>query len=207
MRDPVVRPREPLRAMERRRGHADHRERLLVQPHGRPDHARIATERAPPQSVAQDDVRRRVRAALVRRVEEPSDLRLNPQHVEVVAGDGDAAEPRPRVAAAQARFRVRPEPDHVAEAGVSLAQVLEGGIRRRQVASAHARPVPNLVQALRVAHLERPQHDRVEHSEHEAVGPDRQREGEHGYKRERGGLPEAAERVASLQQQIVHNSR
>ena len=112
---PVVRPREPLRSVERRRGHADHRERLLVQPHRRPDDARIATEHASPQGVAQYDIRRRIQAPLVRRVEEPSDLGLHPQHVEVVAGDGDAAELRPRVTPAEARFRVRPEPDHVAE--------------------------------------------------------------------------------------------
>jgi hypothetical protein len=174
------------------------------QPHRRPDNARVATKHAPPKGVTQNHVRRRIQAPLVRCVEEPSDLGLHPQRVEVVGGDGNAAELRPRVTPSQARFRVGVDPDHVAEAGVSLAKVFEGGIRRRQVASAHLRPVPDLKQALGIAHLESAQNDRVEHREHEAVGPDGERNGDHRHERERGGLSEPAERIANVHQQVVH---
>ena len=73
--------------MELRRRHAHHRERMLVEFHGRPDDARIGVKCASPQSIAQHHVGRRIRAMLVRCVEEPPELRLHAQQIEIIAGD------------------------------------------------------------------------------------------------------------------------
>ncbi len=62
----------------------------LVELHCRPDHAGIGIERAPPETVAQHHVGRRVGAMLIRRVEEPAHLRLDSQQIEIVAGDLDS---------------------------------------------------------------------------------------------------------------------
>src|ERR1035438_1673717 len=115
---------------------------------------------------------------LVRRVEEPSYRRLHAQQIEIIAGDLIAVNLDHRIMPSQSRMRISINPGHPAEASVSLSKILKRGIRRSQQASAHPRLVANLIQALWVAHIQRVQQDRIQHSEDDDVGPNPQHQSE-----------------------------
>src|ERR1035441_2422679 len=97
----------------------------------------------------------------VRRVEEPSYLRLHAQQIEIIAGDFIAVDPHHRVTPAQPRMRVSINPGHPAEGGVSPPKILKRGIRRSQQPAAHPLLVAKLIQARWVAHIERVQQDGI----------------------------------------------
>ena len=60
-----------------------------------------------------------------------------------------------------------------------------------------------LIEALRVAHRQRVQQDRIQHSEDDDVGPNAQHQSEYGYGRERGRLAKHAQRITNIQQQVL----
>src|ERR1700722_1726413 len=101
-------------------------------------------------------------------------------------------------------MRVPINPSHPAEGDASLPKILKCGIRRCQQTSDHPLLMPHLVQAPWVAHLQRVQQDRIQHSEDDDVCPNTQHQRDQGYDRERGRLPKNAERITNIQQHALH---
>src|ERR1700678_3102033 len=86
--------------MKTARRDADHSERLLVHLHRSPDDARIVMKMAVPKTVREHNVRRAIRTAFVRSMQEAPEVGLDLQNVEVIsahAGNGNARRPIARV--------------------------------------------------------------------------------------------------------------
>ncbi len=113
---------------------------------------------------------------LVRRVEETSRLRLHSEQIEIIAGDLIAVCHPHRVMPAEFRAGISINPGHSAEGGISLPKILQRGIRRSQQSSSSIPETfrTNLIEALRVAHIQRLQQDRIQYSEDHDVCPDAQ---------------------------------
>jgi hypothetical protein len=172
-RNPERRGKEQLGSAKRRRGHANDRELVLVDLDRLPHNTGIALKMAMPVRVTQHHVGSAVRAVLIGSVKKTPELRLNAHRVEVVA----AREVRPRsrwipagIHAHGAHDVVR---DHALERPIPVAQIHIIGIRLRRVLQ-----TLNHVEILRIRHIDRPQHQRVQHAEHHRVraNPQRQRQ-------------------------------
>src|SRR5262249_42545694 len=73
------------RPVKPRLGYTDDGERMLVQLDDTAYNATIILKTTVPKRVREHHVRSAVRAMLIRRVNEPAEMRLNPQNVEVVS--------------------------------------------------------------------------------------------------------------------------
>ena len=178
-RHPEIRPQEELGAVEVARRHPDDRIWVLVQVDGGADDARIGMEAAAPDGVAEHDVGSRVCSVLVARMEEPAEHRLDGQHIEVVAGDLVP----PADFGASARIQsdgCQPVGCDVGESGVAgaVVEVIGVGLIIIAVVLVH-----DGVQPLRMRQVERAQDQRVQHAQHDDIGPDA--EGQRQYRGER----------------------
>ena len=115
---PVVWPVKFLRAVEPRRSHADYRIGISIDSHGGSDYTQIAVKYASPQLIAQHHIGRRIRSMLVRLVDEPSNLRLHPQQIEIITGDRIAGDTFHRISPPQGRLSKSIKAGHPAEGGV-----------------------------------------------------------------------------------------
>ena len=98
------------RAVERRIGDADDRQRVVVDLDRLADDVGIGAEVAPPQAVAEDDDRMAAGRDLVRRQQRAAELRADAEHLKVVAGDELARDLAGASAAAEVDGRRTPEP-------------------------------------------------------------------------------------------------
>src|SRR5438552_5196980 len=106
---------------------------------------------------------------LVRLVDEPPDLRLYSEQIEIVACDGIAIHTFDRVTPAQWRLSKSIKAGHPGEGGISLPEVLKRRVRRSQQFEARPRLKTKLVEILRIAHIKRTQHDCIDYSEDDDV--------------------------------------
>ena len=148
--NPVVRPDELLGAVERCRSHANHGERCLVELHGGADHARVGLELAPPQSVAQDDIRRGVRTVLIHLVVQPAQLRPHSQQVEVICRDFDARYISHRALPGQSRAGVAVVASDSSEGSAALLEVTQRRVRGGQQPSLRPNLMADLVEVRRI---------------------------------------------------------
>ena len=95
--DPVVRREEVVGAVKVFAGDTEDGEGMLTEQDGAADDARVAGELATPEVVAEHDVGGRAEAVFVRGMEEASERGLQAEHIEVVAGGGDAPGLRDRL--------------------------------------------------------------------------------------------------------------
>src|SRR6266404_4823966 len=132
---------------------------------------------------------------LVRRLDEPTQLRFHPERLEIIACDRIAVDTPRRVTPAQSRLTISIKAGQLAEGGVSLPKVFKRGIRRSKCFTARPRLEAKLVEILRVADIQRVKQDRIDYSEDDDVRPDPQHQSDQGYKRECGRLPQHAQRI------------
>ena len=85
-----------------------------------------------------------------------------------------------------------------------MPEVFKGRIRRSQELEAGPRLEAKLVEILRVAHIQRAQQERVQYSEDDDVCADPKRQGDQSHQRERTRLPEHAQRMTEIHQQVWH---
>src|SRR6266478_4021833 len=111
---------------------------------------------------------------LVRRLDEPTHLWLYPEHLEIIACDRIAVDIPRRVTPAQSRLTISIKAGQFAEGGISLPDVPERGIGCRQRLPTSPRTDAELIEILRVAHIQRMQQDRIDYSEDDDVRPDPQ---------------------------------
>src|SRR5258708_25996184 len=109
---------------------------------------------------------------LVRRLDESTYLRLRPQQIEIIGCDRIAVDTPCRVTPAQSRLTISIKAGQLAEGGVSLPKVFKRGIRRSKCFTARPRLESKLEEILRVAHIQKMQQDRLDHSEHDDGRPD-----------------------------------
>jgi hypothetical protein len=62
----------------------------------------------------------------------------------------------------------------------------------------------NLIQALRITHIERAQQHRIDYSKNDDIHADAQHEAQQRYNSKGWRLPKYAQRITSVQQQILH---
>jgi hypothetical protein len=181
-----------LNPVEGRGGHADYRERLLVDYDHAPHHGRVRAEAIPPAVETQDSERMAAGSAVVFRGEQAAEGGPYAQHLKIVAGDkfplrqvlarrGPFAEPHlHRAAAGQDPF------EQVGPPREFLVQ------RIRRVAW---QPAPGLIQVdefLGMRDRQHPHHERVEERKDRCVGPDAERQRKYGGGREPGTAAQAA---------------
>src|ERR1700757_2079911 len=97
----------------------------------------------------------------VRRLDEPAQLWLHPQHFEIIASDRIAGDIFFRVTPAQSPARVSVIAGYLTEGSVALPIVFKRRIGCSEQLAVSPRLETKLVEILRVAHLERMQQDRV----------------------------------------------
>src|SRR5256886_16050430 len=106
---------------------------------------------------------------LVRRLDEPTHLRLYPEHLEIIACDRIAVDTPRRVTPAQSRLTISIKAGDLAEGGVSLPKVFKRRIRCSERFAALPRLEAKLVEILRVAHIKRMQQDCIDYSKDDDV--------------------------------------
>src|SRR6476660_3595876 len=106
---------------------------------------------------------------LVRRLNEPAQLWLHPQHFEIIASYRIAGDNFFRVPPAQSSARISVIAGYLTEGSVALPIVLKGGIGGCEQLAVSPRPEAKLVEILRVAHIEGTQQDRVQYSKNNDV--------------------------------------
>src|SRR6266851_8167798 len=111
---------------------------------------------------------------LVLRLEEPSDLRLHPQQIEIIAGDLIAGDTQHRFTPSQSRLRKSVIAGQAAEGGVSSPIVFKRRIRSSKCFKGRPRLEAKLVEILRVAHIQRVKQHRIDYSEDDNVRPNAQ---------------------------------
>src|SRR5947208_14996299 len=111
---------------------------------------------------------------LVRCLDEPTHLWLYPEHLEVIACDCIAVDTPRRVTPAQSRLTISIKACQLAEGGISLLDVPERGIGCRQRLPTSPRTDAELIEILRVAHIQRVKQDRIHYSEDDDVCPNAQ---------------------------------
>ena len=201
------------RAVERRRRHADNRQRLAVDDERLVDDIRVPVETRPPIVVAQHDDRRLAGGPVVGRANQPAKSGLHAEHPEVASRD-ERPFPAHRLAAVG---EVGAEPDvrgqtgkrrllpfEVAEHRVAEDLVAPAGLaaRLRPRLRAGRRQVD---QPRRFLDRQRPQEELLEEREDRGIGPDAQGEGGNGD----GGDERCAEERAhrAPQRDCVHGKR
>src|SRR5204863_9464733 len=99
----------------------------------------------------------------------------------------------------QSRLTKSVETRDIAEGGVSLPVVFERRIGRSKLLKARPRLEANLIEIVRLAHIEGVQQDRIHYSEDDDICSDSQHQSKGGYERERGRLPKHAHRITDIQ--------
>src|SRR5256885_12056552 len=106
---------------------------------------------------------------LVRLVDESAQLRLHPQHFEIIAGDRIPGDNFFRVTPAQSPARVSVIAGYLTEGTVALPIVFKRRIGCSEQLAVSPRLKAKLVEILRLAHIQRMQQDRIHYSEHDNV--------------------------------------
>src|SRR2546421_4587695 len=108
---------------------------------------------------------------LVRRLNEPAQLWLHPQHFEIIASYRIAGDNFFRVPPAQSSARISVIAGYLTEGSVALPIVLKRRIGGCEQLAVSPRPEAKLVEILRVAHIEGTQQDRIHYSEDKDIRP------------------------------------
>ena len=156
---------------------------MFVKPDDLADYAPIFVEAAVPIPVAQHDIGRAVAAVFVGGVKKLAQVRLNPQHIEVVATG--------RIAVEDGRILARIEPNknhiescQVLKAVVAIAQVDIVWVRLpHAILCVHGSP-----EAVPLRHVQRTQEKAIQDAKNDSVCTDGQRQGDYGCEGESGRL-------------------
>jgi len=155
----------------RRFQNADNGCRARAEPDGPAEHGRIALERVRPEAVGEDGRARGARA-VVARIEQPTEDRVQSHHLEIRAADDPGAH-HTRLSEADHREADRREVAERAERLDALAQILDLRHRERGVLDADAaRALPDVDEARLVAVDERTQEDAADDAEDRGVRAD-----------------------------------
>jgi len=193
-----------LHAAKGGRGHADNRERLLVNHQRAAEHLRIAAHPAVPEIVTEDRHRMRMRRLVVFVREHAAQCGLHAQYTEVFAGDEFLLHELHAV-------RGRGAEAHVARAGgghqaaeqlAVTAQIFVERVRSDTVEAPAAGAVQH-DQLFRMRDRQRAQHDCVEQAEDRGIGADSQCERDHRRCRETRIAPQSAQGVACVASRIL----
>src|SRR5579859_3642558 len=172
----------------------DDGERMFVDFDGRAQDMRVAAELVTPERIAQHNIGRRVRAAFIVEVEEPSQLRAEAEHAKVVPGNlvKPALSRNPLDAKSCVVELVC---GHVAEGVVAAAKIEIVRVRL------------TIVAMLLVHHAEKPvgirdvdgvEYERIQHPKNNDVSADAEGEGQYGRERKCRTPEGAANRVADI---------
>ncbi len=189
------------RAEERRRRHADDRERDTVERERPADDAGFTAETPLPERVA-DDGHGAVRSAaalIVGGAEGAAEHRRHAEHVEESAARPDALGELGGAAARQVEAGVGPGDGAIGPLALPVAKLFPDRIGPRPVVEQH--------QPLGLADRERLQQDAVDEGEDRAVGADAEGERGHGDQRERGAAAQDAQTVAHVLRELVEPAR
>ena len=170
-------------AVELRRRHANHGERLTVDENRRADDARIGGERASPERIA--DHRHRMPAGrdVIGRHQRPPELRTDPERAEVIAGD-ELGDDELRVDASPEAGEHHPRGSEVDERLIASLDVPVVGHRQaelpalRRLAQRHGEPAGSLDTR------ERLERESLEEAEDRGVAGDAERQHENHHERE-----------------------
>ena len=194
---------DPARAGEAAGSHADHHELPAVELDRTAEDPPVAPEPPLPEVVAQHDHGVAVGGEVLLGQEGAAELRPDPEQIEIVAGDHLAVDQlgvAPHGEAEDGRGvdgeagKAPGLPGQVGE--VRMGDVLQVGAPLRRAED------PD--QALRLAHRERLQEDRLHHREDRRVGADGERQREHRAQGEAGPQSQAAEAVPKIPEQRFH---
>ncbi len=179
--------------MEARRRHANDGERVLVELNDAAHHRAIFLKVAVPERPGEHHVWGAIGAMLIGAREKTAQIRVKPEHVEVISS-GCIASGTDRIAA-----RVQAREDHlegsqILEAVIAISQVEVVGIRLET----RIGPVLRPIKALRLRYIQQTQHQAIHNAEHHGVGPDRQRQRRHGGHQETGRFPQDAQAIADI---------
>src|SRR5258705_8682174 len=108
---------------------------------------------------------------LVRRLNEPAQLWLHPQHFEIIASYRIAGDIFFRVPPAQSSARISVIAGYLTEGSVALPIVLKGGIGGCEQLAVSPRPEAKLVKIVRLAHIEGAQQHRIDYSKDDDIRP------------------------------------
>jgi hypothetical protein len=153
-----------------RRRYADHREGMLVDAHNPPDDAAVVLEPRVPIPVAQHQIWRTPRSMLVRHCVQAAQVWMYIQNREVIPRSRESSGCFGVVARIDGRAQSKVERRQILKAVVPVAQVQVARIRLKSHIGAILRPI----QALRVRHIQRVEHKRIQNSKHYSVRPNRQ---------------------------------
>src|SRR5207302_7619511 len=137
---------------------------MLVELHRSTDYASIILKAAMPVRVTEHQIRRAVRATLVRTAVEPAKIRPNTQHIEIVAGR--------RVAAGDSWILARVQAD---KSEIEGRQIFEAVVAITKIAIVEIRlktrilPVHSTPKTLGLRHVQRAQHQTIHYAEHHGV--------------------------------------
>src|SRR6187399_1245697 len=106
---------------------------------------------------------------LVRRLDESAQLRLHPEHFEIIASDRIPGDNFFRVTPAQSPARVSVIAGYLTEGTVALPIVLKRRIGCSEQLAVSPRVKAKLVEVLWVSHIQRVQQDRIHYSEDDDV--------------------------------------
>ena len=177
----------------RRLQHADDGDADTVHLDLAADHVGVGAEEGAPEAIGQHRDAGRV-LAVVRLVERAPEHRMQPEDVEVVAGDHSGPHP-PRLVAADHVEGHRRELGDAVEALALIAIVGDLGHREQRVVDLRqGRRLPQVDQTIAVGVRQRPQQHAVEHAEDRGVGPDPEAEREDERQGVAGRAGEAAKR-------------
>ena len=164
----------------------------------RPTTFGIGLKMRPPVLVREHDIRRAIRAVLIRAVEEAAKIRLQSQGVEIVSA-GFVQPDGSRISADVQPGSRNVESCQIFKAAVAVAQIEIVGIRLVRVA--HLR-TPEGIQALRPGYIQRPDDQRIHHTEDHGIGANRQ-----GQRQHRGdGEARRLAQHAQAEPHIVHHA-
>ena len=182
--------------MKPRRCDAKDGKRMLVQPDRSANHSAVSLKMILPIPVTQHDVRSAVRPMLVRSMKESPQIRLNPHDVEEISAgflDPRSRRIRPRIHSDQQDCPC----SQPIEAVVAVPQIDVVGIRfiRGSLVG-----MLQLIQALRIRHMQRAQQNGVHHAEDHRVRANRQRQRQDSRNRK----PRRLAQLAHTEPHILH---
>src|SRR6476661_5378690 len=167
---------------------------MLVYLHDSSQHAAIILKMDVPVSVAENDIRSAVRPMLIRAVKKASKVRLDSQHVKVVPAGFHHPYAR-RIFTCVYPGLSQTVSGQAIKAAIAIAKVYIVGIRlpRRKITLAL-----DVVEAIRLGHIQRAEYKRVQNCKHNGIRTDTQCHGQHGSNRKAGRLAQKAKAVAHV---------
>ena len=152
----------------------------------------VAVEVAVPVGIAQDYKGHAVLPMLIGAVQQPAKIRLHAQRIEIIAADQIRPHHRGIPAASvESDAADKVTGNQGCKSMVSIAQIKVIGVGMGGSVSSFEGSLDR-VKTVRVGHLDRTQHQRIQHAENDGIGANSQRQSNYGGYRESRGLPQLA---------------